>query len=803
MTFPPTPRCQSFSLLPGRWEWWVLAVILTAALAFRLPRLDSEGLWLDEITTWLDSRRPASAILQGPHPVSFLVKKWSMTILGDSNAALRLPGVVGGAGAVGVLWMTVRSIAGPGPAMVAAFFAAFSPYQIHYSRDANHYGLTLLFSAFCWFLLAGFFRKARIHSLVLFVLIAGLACQTHEFNAAMPAAAILVFLFWIYVNKHLLTGTLVQWILKGSQPVRVAALIGAALLILLGLGKAVFSFTRKIAASGAVFGKGGTEGYDISLRTWGRITADMGGAFFDYRPGALLAGLGILILALFGLYVLARRGWGCLALYSLLLFFIPHGVLALLTFDHFFNTRYLAFQSPVLFGLAGMGLWEAGSLAGRSSRLLRLLVLEGFLILWGINVLPSNVRLIVQDRQAYELGARWLADHAQTGDKVLCFPPWSETALHTLLERWKTPLPRLFVARQMGHDSFPTLYRLGYLCAMDSAPTYYYTSYRQYDKRAWPTAWHWIRQWFEPVFEQPSGYVEDYARKDYEVGVYRFRMAGRLVMPFLETRLEAVPVANASPAAWEITPLFFARGQWAVELRHGEKVLSLTDWRMEANGETVSWTDEPTSEGEPMRRLFSLTAEVPRLRFIAPPQGDNPTLAAMDTLHVVLGPVRRETLRMDGGMAVDYGPFRYVASAREQGRQLLLIGQGGWADYRVHLPDGGVRTLEIRGRAGGARQMSVALELNGQPMGTIRLSDSEISPRAIPLHLAAGEHHLRLFAGDIPLRHAHPAGFGNRGFIQLIEVSWVFPGDGRDDRLEIAPPQAPPRPLPHEAARPW
>ena len=158
---------------------------------------------------------------------------------------------------------------------------------------------------------------------------------------------------------------------------------------------------------------------------------------------------------------------------------------------------------------------------------------------------------------------------------------------------------------------------------------------------------------------------------------------------------------------------------------------------------------------------------------------------------------------MDGGMAVDYGPFRYVASVREENRQTLLLGYGGWADYRVHLPDAGGRTLEIRGRAGGPREMLVAVEMDGHPLGTIRLSSGNNTVQVIPLRLSAGSHHLRLHAGEIPLRRAHPAGVGSQGFIQIVEVAWVSPGGSRDDRVEAVAPQATPRSLPVEAARPW
>ena len=219
--------------------------------------------------------------------------------------------------------------------------------------------------------------------------------------------------------------------------------------------------------------------------------------------------------------------------------------------------------------------------------------------------------------------------------------PWSETGLNILLERWKTPPPQLFTARQMGHDSFPTLYRLGYVCAMDSAATYYYASYRQYDKRSWPTAWLWVQRWFEPVFEQPSGYVEDYAGKDYEVGVYRFRAPGRLVMPFVETVLEARPLAGSSPSAWETSPVFFAQGQWATEVRHKGKSLSLTDWRLEADGGEVPWAEESLIEGESARRIVSMTAETPRLRFIAPVAMDNSDSTHTEPLEIAFGPLRR------------------------------------------------------------------------------------------------------------------------------------------------------------------
>lgn len=123
---------------------------LRAALAWQLP------LWLDESFQWKDSQKDLSEILLWRHnrihaPGSYLLTKTSLSILGTSELALRLPSLLLGVANLILAFVLGRAL---GSGMVGLLFAgalAIDPLLVQTDAWARMYSLWL-FATFLTFL---------------------------------------------------------------------------------------------------------------------------------------------------------------------------------------------------------------------------------------------------------------------------------------------------------------------------------------------------------------------------------------------------------------------------------------------------------------------------------------------------------------------------------------------------------------------------------------------------------------------------------------------------------------------------
>ncbi len=124
-----------------------LAAIVLLASALRLVGLGAEPLWLDEAFSWRWAHLPlhelwgAAARTETNPPLWFTLERWAMLVLGDDEAALRLPAAILGVAAVPLAFLVGRTLTGPGAGFAAAFLIATDPLLVAYSREARGYTL--------------------------------------------------------------------------------------------------------------------------------------------------------------------------------------------------------------------------------------------------------------------------------------------------------------------------------------------------------------------------------------------------------------------------------------------------------------------------------------------------------------------------------------------------------------------------------------------------------------------------------------------------------------------------------------
>ena len=119
----------------GRWTPWLLFAL---ALALRLYRLGDESLWVDEGNSLRDA---AGLTAHGRYrPLYYLVlAAWQH--LGTGEAWLRVPSVLFGAGAVALLFLAARRLAGARIATVAALLMTFAIPELDHSQEVRMYAM--------------------------------------------------------------------------------------------------------------------------------------------------------------------------------------------------------------------------------------------------------------------------------------------------------------------------------------------------------------------------------------------------------------------------------------------------------------------------------------------------------------------------------------------------------------------------------------------------------------------------------------------------------------------------------------
>lgn len=135
----------------SRLSWAALIILSIIALSLRLWRLESD-LWVDEVFTLLDFvRLPIGEIItrfpnQNQHMLFSIMSHASMSTLGSSIWALRLPSVLFGVGSLWALFFLGRKTLGTREALLACALMSVSYHHVWFSQNARGYMGLLFFT---------------------------------------------------------------------------------------------------------------------------------------------------------------------------------------------------------------------------------------------------------------------------------------------------------------------------------------------------------------------------------------------------------------------------------------------------------------------------------------------------------------------------------------------------------------------------------------------------------------------------------------------------------------------------------
>jgi len=187
-------------------EAWALLVILALAFLLRFYRLDGQSLWADEGTSVALALRSLPQIARDAshdiHPplYYFLLHYW-VILFGTTEVAVRSLSVVFGTLLIAVTYALGRQILNRPVALVAAFVAAISPFQVYYSQETRMYILSALLGAASFSALLAMLRAADRRRQVMWHLLYGVTAiamlYTHYFAVTLLLAQNVVWLAWV------------------------------------------------------------------------------------------------------------------------------------------------------------------------------------------------------------------------------------------------------------------------------------------------------------------------------------------------------------------------------------------------------------------------------------------------------------------------------------------------------------------------------------------------------------------------------------------------------------------------------
>ena len=178
-----------------------LIALLGAALVVRLYRL-GDGLWIDEISTWIRFMRlplweiPTVYGSENQHFLFSLLARLSMLVFGETNWAFRLPAALFGVASIWATWWMARLVASPREAFAAASLLAFSYHHVWFSQNARGYSGLLFWTMLASGLLIQALDSNARRDWMWWAVCAALGVYTHATMAFVLLAHALIASAW-------------------------------------------------------------------------------------------------------------------------------------------------------------------------------------------------------------------------------------------------------------------------------------------------------------------------------------------------------------------------------------------------------------------------------------------------------------------------------------------------------------------------------------------------------------------------------------------------------------------------------
>lgn len=195
-------KLSTHQIIERHRDWLSLGLIVLVGLALRLYRLGAQSLWLDEAFSWLVASQPVGrglnlALINFVHPPLYYLLLHPVTLVSQSEFALRLPSALLGTLSIVLIYKLGRDLDGrEGDArargLLAAALLAVNPFHVWFSREARNYQLVFVLALLLLYLFHQLLQGRKRWPA--FVIISALSYLTHYFTLLLPLVQFLYFL---------------------------------------------------------------------------------------------------------------------------------------------------------------------------------------------------------------------------------------------------------------------------------------------------------------------------------------------------------------------------------------------------------------------------------------------------------------------------------------------------------------------------------------------------------------------------------------------------------------------------------
>lgn len=390
---------------------WLPALALTVAIgaALRLWGLGS-GLWYDEIVTLVRSARlPIREIATtfpgvNAHPFYSVLAHGSITLLGESAWALRLPAMLFGLASIGMVYALGVRLMSAAEAWASSSVLAVSYHHIWFSQNARGYTLLGLATLISTWLIVRMLARPAPRDFAAYALVAALGVYTHLTMAFVVAA------HWFVL--------LVAWsrrTQRSSVPLlHFTAAVAAAAVLSIG---AYAPFASAVAE--ALSAAEPHEAAAVATPSWAAVALARS---FAGGPGILATLVGLSLAAL-GLAALLRRAWlECALLVAPAL----TTLVVLIALGQPVRPRFFFFLSgaAAIFVGKGMGVVAERVTPGHKARTRRRTVLiVAMVCACAALCMPGLSRNYAAPKQDFDRAVAFLDDEARQGQAIVVAGP--------------------------------------------------------------------------------------------------------------------------------------------------------------------------------------------------------------------------------------------------------------------------------------------------------------------------------------------------------------------------------------------
>jgi uncharacterized membrane protein len=197
---PATDRLSASTFSTDRLAAALYAAAVISAVSLAIPALNGNPLALDEHVSYFASGASSlteltsrSLDVMATPPLSHVLERFSLAMLGHSETALRLPSLLCYMLTMGVAFAMGRRVGGPIVGSLTALLLAWLPEALDEVRIARCYGLELLLAtAALWSTVCWIDERPRVRRTLIWIVLHAALLWTHYLAAPTIAASLAV-----------------------------------------------------------------------------------------------------------------------------------------------------------------------------------------------------------------------------------------------------------------------------------------------------------------------------------------------------------------------------------------------------------------------------------------------------------------------------------------------------------------------------------------------------------------------------------------------------------------------------------